>query len=68
MNFDSVAKKVGCNIRVARIQKGVPFVDLSRRAKIGKGTLSEIENGGNPCLRTLTKICQVLRINLKDLV
>lgn len=68
MNFESVAKKVGSQIRFYRKVESVPFVELARRAKIGKGTLSEIENGGNPCLRTLTKICQVLRINLKDLV
>ena len=68
MNFETLSTGVGRNIRDWRKQRKVSFVTLAQKARIGKGTLSQIENGGNPCLSTLVKICNVLRITLDELL
>ena len=60
---------VGERLRTARQQRGWTVATLAAAASIGKGTLSEIENGlRNPTLGTLYALAGALRVPLAVLL
>lgn len=59
----------GAQIKRRREQRGITAAELSRRAGIGKASLSSIEAGrGNPTIDTLYAIAFALRLPLTDLL
>lgn len=67
--MQELAALVGEHVRAARQQRGMTVEALARAAQIGKGSLSEIENGGrNPTLGTLYSIADALGLPLASLL
>jgi transcriptional regulator with XRE-family HTH domain len=57
------------NLRRARLELGLSLSELSRRSKIGKATLSQLEAGaGNPTIETVFSLSRVLEIPISDLL
>lgn len=64
----TIYKKVGDNIRKLRKRAGLSQEDVSSKAKIDLTTVNEIEGGlRNPSLKTLHKISNALKADLKEL-
>lgn len=60
---------LGARVRAARTARGLSLGVLAERAGIGKGSLSEIENGGrNPTLSTLYALADTLAVPLSRLL
>ena len=60
--------ELGKKIRLLRKDRGMSLDDLAKKSGLGKATLSRIENDiHSGTLKTHTKICEALGINLKDL-
>lgn len=60
---------VGGRLRAARSARGLSVGTLASRAGIGKGSLSEIENGArNPTLSTLYALANTLDLPLAELL
>lgn len=53
---------VGEAIRQIRIARKMTLPELAIKAKVSKGALSKIENGGDLCLSTLIKVCRALGV------
>ena len=69
MSDVDLAQLVGERLRAARRERGWSVGVLADRAGIGKGSLSEIENGGrNPTLSTLYALAGALELPLSALV
>src|SRR5690606_35666407 len=65
---EAAARRLGEMIRRARSGR-FTVQELARRAGIAAGSLSQIERGkGNPSIRTLQKIADVLGLRIGDLV
>ena len=65
----ALAAAVGSRIRTLRARAGVGLTALAAESGLGKGTLSELENGRrNPTLDTLFAIATALSIPLSDLL
>ncbi|MCG3750867.1 helix-turn-helix domain-containing protein [Amycolatopsis sp. Poz14] len=65
----ALAAAVGTRIRTLRTRAGVGLTTLAADSGLGKGTLSELENGRrNPTLDTLFAIATALSIPLSDLL
>lgn len=65
MNEKQIMRRLGQRIVIYRKYRCISFVNLAKKAKISKGTLSQIENGkGNPSISTLFKITSALRVPL----
>ncbi|WP_051792527.1 helix-turn-helix domain-containing protein [Amycolatopsis jejuensis] len=65
----ALAATVGSRIRTLRTRAGVGLTALAAGSGLGKGTLSELENGRrNPTLDTLFAIATALSIPLSDLL
>ena len=65
----ALSAAVGARIRTLRTQAGVGLTALAADSGLGKGTLSELENGRrNPTLDTLFAIATALSIPLSDLL
>jgi len=66
---DDLARLVGERLRAARRQRGLSVGALAEAAGVGKGSLSEIENGTrNPTLATLSSLAGALGIPLAILL
>jgi transcriptional regulator with XRE-family HTH domain len=66
---DDLAGLVGERLRAARQERGLSLGALADSAHIGKGSLSEIENGArNPTLSTLYALAGALGIPLAALI
>ena len=64
-----LAAAVGTRVRLARQQAGLSVGVLAERAGIGKGSLSELENGTrNPTLSTLYAVAGALGVPLATLL
>lgn len=64
-----LAAAIGARIRAARQQAGLSVSALAARAGIGKGSLSELENGTrNPTLSTLYALAGAVRVPLATLL
>ncbi|MFI9601988.1 helix-turn-helix domain-containing protein [Streptomyces sp. NPDC004069] len=65
----SVRHVLAANLRQARTRRGLSISELSRRSKIGKATLSQLESGaGNPTIETVFSLSRVLEVPLSDLL
>jgi transcriptional regulator with XRE-family HTH domain len=65
----SVREMVAANLKRARTQRGLSISELSRRSKIGKGTLSQLESGtGNPTVETVFSLSRALEVPVSDLL
>ncbi|MFD7904642.1 helix-turn-helix domain-containing protein [Kitasatospora sp. NPDC059722] len=65
----SVRGVLAANLKRVRAARGLSLSELSRRAGIGKATLSQLESGtGNPTLETVFGLARVLGVPISDLV
>lgn len=65
---DNIDKKVGMNIRLERIKRGISQEELADIADIARSTMGIIERGEkSPTLQTLNKIATALEIDLYKL-
>jgi len=61
--------KLGKNLRRIRTEKGISQGDIVRALSMGRGFISNIENGkGNPTLTTITKLAKVLKVSIIELM
>lgn len=66
--MEDLAKLVGERLRAARRERGLSVGGLAEAAGIGKGSLSEVENGvRNPTLSTLYALAGALELPLSTL-
>jgi transcriptional regulator with XRE-family HTH domain len=66
---DDLARLVGERLRAARRERGLSVGGLAATAGVGKGSLSEIENGTrNPTLSTLYSLADALGVPLATLL
>jgi transcriptional regulator with XRE-family HTH domain len=66
---DDLARVVGARLRAARQERGLSLGALAEAAHVGKGSLSEIENGvRNPTLGTLYALAGALGVPLATLI
>jgi transcriptional regulator with XRE-family HTH domain len=69
VTVDDLARLVGERLRAARHERGLSLAALAEAAGIGKGSLSEIENGArNPTLSTLYALADALGVPLATLL
>lgn len=67
--MESVADRLGGNVRRLRGQAGLTLVELSRSTGLAKGTLAAIEQGrGNPTIETLDALTEGLNTTMSDLI
>jgi transcriptional regulator with XRE-family HTH domain len=67
--MDDLPRLVGVRLREARRERGLSLGALAAAAQVGKGSLSEIENGTrNPTLSTLYALAGVLGVPLATLL
>ncbi|MGH2893684.1 MAG: helix-turn-helix domain-containing protein, partial [Solirubrobacteraceae bacterium] len=67
--MEDLAALVGARLRAARQERGMSVGALAAVASIGKGSLSEIENGArNPTLGTLYSLADALGLPLAGLL
>ena len=67
--MDDLARLVGERLRAARRERGLSVGALAEAAGVGKGSLSEIENGiRNPTLSTLYAVAGTLGVPLATLL
>lgn len=65
----SIRGMLAANLRRARTRRGLSLSELSRRSKIGKATLSQLESGtGNPTIETVFSLSRVLEVPISDLL
>ncbi|MEZ0094020.1 helix-turn-helix domain-containing protein [Streptacidiphilus sp. EB129] len=65
----SVRDVLAANLKRVRTERGLSISELSRRSKIGKATLSQLESGtGNPTIETVFSLSRVLEVPISDLV
>lgn len=65
----SVRDVLAANLKRVRTGQGLSLSELSRRSKIGKATLSQLESGtGNPTIETVFSLSRVLDVPISDLV
>jgi transcriptional regulator with XRE-family HTH domain len=65
----SVRGMLAANLKRARTRRGLSISELSRRSKIGKATLSQLESGaGNPTIETVFSLSRVLEVPISDLL
>ena len=67
--MDDLSRLVGERLRAARHERGLSLAALAEAAGVGKGSLSEIENGArNPTLSTLYALADTLGVPLATLL
>ena len=67
--MDDLARLTGERLRAARRERGLSLGALAEAAHVGKGSLSEIENGArNPTLGTLYALAGALGVPLATLI
>ncbi|MFJ8077312.1 helix-turn-helix domain-containing protein [Streptomyces sp. NPDC096176] len=65
----SIQEMLATNLRRARTQRGLSISELSRRSRIGKATLSQLESGnGNPTIETVFSLSRALGLPVSDLL
>lgn len=66
---ESVRDVLAANLRRARLERGLSLSELSRRSKIGKATLSQLEAGaGNPTIETVFGLSRALEVAISELL
>ncbi|WP_243086469.1 XRE family transcriptional regulator [Streptomyces sp. 891-h] len=65
----SIRGMLALNLKRVRSRRGLSISELSRRSKIGKATLSQLESGaGNPTIETVFSLSRVLEVPISDLL
>lgn len=65
----NTAKKLGDNIRRIRLEKGLTQIELSKKLKVDRSYVSNVEQGKkNPTLTTIEKIANVLGVSTDELL
>lgn len=65
IKIDEIDKKVGMNIRVARIKRGISQEGLADMAGLARSTMGIVERGEqSPSLQTITKVSNALDMDL----
>lgn len=68
IKIDEIDKKVGMNIRVARIKRGISQEVLADMAGLARSTMGIVERGEqSPSLQTITKVANALDMDLHKL-
>lgn len=66
---ESIRDMLAANLRRARSELGLSLSELSRRSRIGKATLSQLESGaGNPTIETVFSLSRALEVPISDLL
>lgn len=59
---------MGVNLKIARIKKGLSQEDVCELARVGRVTLSKLENGeGNPRRDLMIRLSEVLETPVEEL-
>ena len=68
IKIDEIDKKVGMNIRVARIKRGISQEGLADMAGLARSTMGIVKRGEqSPSLQTITKVANALDMDLYKL-
>ena len=68
IKIDEIDKKVGMNIRVARIKRGISQEGLADMAGLARSTMGIVERGEqSPSIQTISKVANALEIDLHKL-
>lgn len=63
------AKKLGKNLKKIRTQKSITQSEIAKRLNVDRSFVSNLENGKtNPTLSTITKLAQVLKVSVNELL
>jgi len=63
------SKKLGDNLRVIRVNKGITQSELAKMVNVDKSFVSNIENGkNNPTLSTITSLAKALGVSANELL
>ena len=63
------SSKLGKNLKRIRIAKRITQGDIVRKLGLGRGFISNIENGkANPTLSTITKIAKAIGVSVGELM
>lgn len=63
------SSKLGKNLKRIRTAKGITQGDIVRKLGLGRGFVSNIENGkANPTLSTITKIAKAIGVSVGELM
>ena len=68
IKIDEIDKKVGLNIRLERVKRGISQEILADMAGIARSTMGIIERGEqSPSLQTVVKVANALQIDMYKL-
>lgn len=68
IKIDEIDKKVGLNIRLERVKRGISQEILTDMAGIARSTMGIIERGEqSPSLQTVAKVANALQIDMYKL-
>ncbi|MGC9599064.1 MAG: helix-turn-helix transcriptional regulator [Minisyncoccia bacterium] len=63
------ASKLGKNLKRIRTAKGITQGDIVRKLGVGRGFISNIENGkANPTLSTIAKLAKAINVSVLELM
>ena len=63
------SKRLGNNLKKIRTAKGITQGDISRTLEVGRGYVSNIENGKtNPTLSTIAKLAKAIGVSVDELL
>ena len=67
--MSSESKKLGNNLKKIRTSKGITQGDIARSLEVGRGYISNVENGKtNPTLSTISKLAKALGVTTDELL
>lgn len=68
IKIDEIDKKVGLNIRLERVKRGISQEILADMAGIARSTMGIIERGEqSPSLQTVAKVANALQVDIYKL-
>ena len=68
IKIDEIDKKVGLNIRLERVKRGISQETLADMAGLARSTMGIIERGEqSPSLQTIAKVANVFQIDMYKL-
>ena len=68
IKIDEIDKKVGLNIRLERVKRGISQEILADMAGIARSTMGVIERGEqSPSLQTIAKVANALQLDMYKL-
>ena len=68
IKIDEIDKKVGLNIRLERVKRGISQEILADMAGIARSTMGIIERGEqSPSLQTIAKVANALQLDMYKL-